>query len=186
MRRKTGILPELRESERHKPPHLTCGQTSGTSSQRFWLLCSPAESYRLHTTTSCPAARLSLWQPPQTQQALDGITLTPTEPPKSQVCFHRSASVEPKKKSDFCSSLHATVHVPSFLSVHLFVCMWLPLRGSLWQQGAAWLVLIEAPGSNSRKGQTSSADPSSCFNWSEQHRRDGHSEVWLWWTYVGK
>lgn len=98
MRRKTGILPELRESERHKPPHLTCGQTSGTSSQRFWLLCSPAESYRLHTTTSCPAARLSLWQPPQTQQALDGITLTPTEPPKSQVCFHTSASVEPKKK----------------------------------------------------------------------------------------
>lgn len=163
VRRKTGILPELRESERHKPPHLTCGQTSGTSSQRFWLLCSPAESYRLHTTTSCPAARPSLWQPPQTQQALNGITLTPTEPPKSQVCFRTSVSVEHEKK--IWLLLISSRYCPRVLvsKVHLFVCMWLPLRGSLWQQGAAWLVLIEAPGSNSKKGQTSSADPSSSF-----------------------
>lgn len=35
---------------------VTCGQTSETSSQRFWLQRRPAESCRPHTTTSSPPA----------------------------------------------------------------------------------------------------------------------------------
>lgn len=38
------------------PSVVTCGQASGTSSQRFWLRRRPAESCRPHTTTFCPPA----------------------------------------------------------------------------------------------------------------------------------
>lgn len=38
------------EKQQHTWSELTCSWTSGTSSQRFWLRCSPAESYLPQTT----------------------------------------------------------------------------------------------------------------------------------------
>lgn len=64
-----GVCVERKQQQQHcSQPHLTCGQTSTTSSRRFWLLCSPAESNLLRTTTCYPPAHPSLWQPPQKQQ----------------------------------------------------------------------------------------------------------------------
>lgn len=56
--------------QRQKPSRLTFDQTSETSSQRFWLLCPPAESIRIRTTNTCPPLPRLPWQPPLTPQRL--------------------------------------------------------------------------------------------------------------------
>lgn len=63
--------------------HLTCNQTSGTSSQRFWLLCPPAESYRTRTTNASPPAHLFPWQPTLTHHPNKHQT---------QACLHKIIS----------------------------------------------------------------------------------------------
>lgn len=121
------------EQKKKKHSDLTCDQTSGTSSQRFWLLCPPAASYRTRTTNASPPAHLLPWQPTLTHHRLNK--------PQTQARVHRNISEKDPSAVGFSARL---------------ACATAAKRITV-----AWLVLTGESASQSRAQRESSGDPPS-------------------------
>lgn len=136
--------PECEVKDRKKEKktthsHLTCDQTSGTSSQRFWLPCPPAASYRTRTTNASPPAHPLPWQ----QTSTNHHHLNKPQNPGARV----PKITRGNDPSRSCPDGRRVLCPPR-----------VSLRGS---GRTAWLVLTEESASQSRAQRVSPGDPPS-------------------------